>query len=406
MTPTPTASTVRAARHVLIVVENLPVPFDRRVWSEATTLREAGYDVSVICPGASGTSAEREVLDGITIYRHPLREAVGGAPGYVREYLQALWWETRLAWRVWREHRFDAIHLCNPPDLLFLVALPFKALGVRVVFDHHDLNPELYVVKFGTRGLAHGLLLLAERLTFATADRVIATNESYASIARGRGRKPEESVSIVRSAPDLRRFVRRPRAPNDGEGQRLMTIGYVGVMAAQDGVDLLIRALHELVVVQRRRGLQAVCIGDGPERTALEHLASTLGVAGAIRFTGYLTGDALLSAMSGFDVGVCPDPKNDYNDKCTMNKTLEYMALGIPVVQFDLVEGRRSAGEAAVYAGRDNDPRALADAIARLLDDPSLAERIAGEGHERMVSALEWRHQAPRLLDSYDRLWR
>ena len=404
MTPTATPSSHRTARHVLIIVENLPVPFDRRVWSEATTLHEAGYDVTVICPGATGPTAEHEVLDGIAIYRHPLQEAVGGMAGYVREYVQALWWETRLAWRVWRRHRFDAIHLCNPPDLLFLVALPFKARGVKVLFDHHDLNPELYVTKFGKRGLAHALLLVAERLTFATADRVIATNESYAAVARERGRKPAARVSVVRSAPDLRRFVRRPGPPEREGARTTKTIGYVGVMAEQDGIDLLIEALRRLVEMHGRNDIEAVLVGDGPARPALERMAADLGLAEIVRFTGFLSGEALLETMSAFDVGVCPDPKDDYNDKCTMNKILEYMALGIPLVQFDLVEGRRSAGEASVYAGSDNDPGELAEAIGHVLDDLALAERLAAEGRRRMVDALEWRHQAPRLLDAYEQL--
>ena len=393
-----------AERHVLIIVENLPVPFDRRVWSEATTLHGAGYAVTVICPGASGATAEREVIDGITVWRHPLREAVGGVGDYAREYAQALWWESRLAWRVWREHRFDAVHLCNPPDLLFSVALPFKALGVRVLFDHHDLSPELYVTKFARRGLAHTLLLAAERATFAVADHVIATNESYASIARERGRKRADDVSVVRSAPDLRRFVRcAARAGSERSGTPA-TIGYVGVMATQDGVDLLVRAMHDLVHARGEDAVRAVLIGDGPARPCLEALASELGIAKAVRFTGFLAGDELLRTMSEFDVGVCPDPKNPYNDKCTMNKILEYMALGVPVVQFDLVEGRRSAGDAALYAGEDNDPASLAGAVGRLLDDPALRARLGHEGRRRMRDTLEWQHQAPRLIEAYRRL--
>jgi len=381
--------------HVLIVVENLPVPFDRRVWSEATTLREAGYRVTVICPRREGLAAE-ETLSGVRVLRHPLTEARGGARGYLREYAEALFWETRLAARVWREDPFDVVHVCNPPDLLFLVAAPYKLLhGVRVVFDHHDLGPELYRVKFGRRGLGHGALLAAERATFATADLVIATNESYAEVARGRGRRPADRVHVVRSGPDLATFRRRPRDPHAP-----FTIGYVGVIAEQDGVDLLVRAVADLA---RRPGMPAhrtVVVGDGPSRAAVERLAIDLGVGDRVEFRGYRTGDALLESLSEFDVGVCPDPANGYNEHCSMNKVLEYMAFAIPVAQFDLAESRRSAGEAAAYA-RPNDPVDLANVIAELVGDAARRAAMGAIGRARMEERLEWRHQAPRLLAAY-----
>lgn len=386
--------------HILIIVENLPVPFDRRVWSEATTLRDAGHEVSVICPQGPSGLPEHEVLEGIEIWRHPLQEAKGGAAGYLREYAQALNWESRLAWRVWRRRRFQFIHICNPPDLLFLVTLPFKLLGVRVVFDHHDLGPELFFEKFGRKEPLNTFMRLAERLTFLTADHVISTNESYAAVARQRGRKHPDAVTVVRSGPDLRRFLRRPSA--HGEGGPV--VGYVGVMAEQDGVHLLIRAVAELVRQARWADLRVVLVGDGPSRDELEALGRELGIAERLDFTGFLSGEAFLAAVSTFDVGVCPDPKNPYNDRCTMNKVLEYMTLGIPVVQFDLVEGRRSAGDAALYAGEHNDPAELATAIARLLDDPALRERLGKEGRRRMEDELAWHHQAPRLVRTYEAL--
>lgn len=386
--------------HILIIVENLPVPFDRRVWSEATTLRDAGHEVSVICPQGPAGLPEHEVLEGIEIWRHPLQEAKGGAAGYLREYAQALSWESRLAWRVWRRRRFQVIHICNPPDLLFLVTLPFKLLGVRVVFDHHDLGPELFFEKFGRREPLNTFMRLAERLTFLTADHVISTNESYAAVARQRGRKHPDAVTVVRSGPDLRRFLRRPSARGEGGP----VVGYVGVMAEQDGVHLLIRAVAEVVGQERWAGLRVVLVGDGPSRQELEALGRELGVSEHLDFTGFLSGEAFLAAISTFDVGVCPDPKNPYNDRCTMNKVLEYMTLGIPVVQFDLVEGRRSAGDAALYAGEHNDPAELATAIARLLDDPALRERLGKEGRRRMEEELAWHHQAPRLVQAYEAL--
>lgn len=383
--------------HVLIIVENLPVPFDRRVWLEANALKGAGYEVTVICPTGPSHEPGKEVIDGITVHRHPLREARGGALGYLKEYASALAWETRLAWQVWRSRRFHVVHVCNPPDLLFLVALPFKLLGARVVFDHHDLGPELFVEKFGRRGPIYWLMRAAERLTFAVADHVISTNESYAAIARRRGRKRPEQVTVVRSGPLLDTFRRVEAARVPGR----VTLGYVGVMAKQDGVDILLRAVAHLVHDMGRADVRLVLVGDGPSREELEALAKELRIEGAVDFLGYRTGDELLRAMSTFDIGVVPDPKSEYNDKCTMNKVLEYMALGIPLVQFDLDEGRRSAGDAAVYAGTDNDPRHLAAAIVELADDPERRARLGETGRRRMEEELEWRHQAPQLLEAY-----
>jgi len=383
--------------HILMIVENLPVPFDRRVWCEARTLSNAGYEVSIICPEGHDGLPRDEVIDGIRILRHPLTEAKRGAVGYVAEYLQALWWESRLAWRIWRRHRFDVIHICNPPDLLFFVTLPYKLRGVRVVFDHHDLNPELYAAKFGRRGLFHGLLRMAEWITFRVADHVISTNQSHVAVARKRGGKSPAAISEVRSAPELAHF-----NPTERESETALTIGYVGVMAEQDGVDFLLRALAELRPADGKPEFKAVLVGDGPARQDLERLSDRLELSDHVSFTGFLQGRELLAVMSCFDIGACPDPINGYNEFCTMNKVLEYMTLSIPVVQFDLLEGRRSARDASLYAGNRNDPGEFAGAIKRLIDDPELRRELGRRGRQRMETTLAWEHQAPKLLKAYD----
>lgn len=386
--------------HVLIIVENLPVPFDRRVWSEALALKGAGMDVTVICPGVSTGLAKEEVVEGIRILRHPLAEAKAGILQYIREYAHALYWETRLAWKVWRETKFDAVHICNPPDLLFMVVMPFRVLfRTKVVFDHHDLSPELYEVKFQKRGLGYWLMRIAEYSTFRVANHVISTNESYAKIAKERGSKKDAEVTIVRSGPDLARFKRPPSL----ERTAGVTVGYVGVIAEQDGVDLLIRAMGAIVNDHQRTDVQLVVIGDGPSRDSLEELASELGIGRHVDFVGFKSGDDLLEILGAVDIGVCPDPYNAYNDKCTMNKILEYMALSIPVVQFDLTEGRVSAGDAALYAGRNNDPAELANVVLRLAGDPELRQAMGTMGRARMEEHLEWRHQIPKLVSVYDK---
>jgi glycosyltransferase involved in cell wall biosynthesis len=389
---------------VLIVVENLPVPFDRRVWLEATSLRDAGYEVSVICPTGKGFDKSYEELDGIYVYRHPLPPEPKSAVGYLREYLVALYWEARLAHRIWKERGFKLIHICNPPDLLFLIAAWYKRRHkVRVIFDHHDASPELYEEKYGRRDIFYYLIRLAERLTFLTADVVLSTNASYAAIAVGRGRKRPESVHVVRSAPDLDTFTEV--SPNyDHKRGRPFLVGYLGVMAKQDGLDYLLYAVHHIVWELGRQDVQFQLIGGGPALDELKALAKRLGISDHVDFVGYRTGIELLERLSTCDVCVSPDPATDYNTICTMNKVLEYMAIGKPQVQFDLLEGRRSAGAAALYA-RNNDPRDLGCKVLKLIDNPELGNRMGRCGKARMREELSWEHQVSKLLSAYESAW-
>ena len=392
----------RRSPRVLIIVENLPVPFDRRVWQEATTLRSAGYEVTVICPCGKGFDERFEVLEGIHIYRHKLPLEANGVAGYLLEYTAALFWQTLLALRVAFTRGFDVIHACNPPDTIFLVAALFKPFGKKFVFDHHDLNPELLEIKFGSRPLLRRLLLFLERATFRLADVSIATNESYRDVAVNRGRMDPGSVFVVRSAPDLERLKGGRRQDELRRGCRF-AVGYVGIMARQDGVDLLLQAARHLIITRGRDDTQFLLVGDGPELPALKQLAVDLEIAGQVTFLGYLKGEPLLDAFRTMDVGVAPDLVNEYNNKCTMNKVLEYMAFGIPLVQFDLVEGRRSAGDGALYAKR-NDPLDLARVIEQLLDDERLRQSVGQVGRSRIEDTLAWHHEAPRLLAAYQKL--
>lgn len=390
---------------VLIIVENLPVPFDRRVWMEANALTVAGYQVSVISPTGKGFESRREDIDGIAVYRHPLPRELSSAAGYLREYAAALWHQWRLARRIHREQGFDVIHACNPPDLTFLVGLWFKLLhGKTFLFDHHDLAPELFESKFNKRGPFHSLLRLAERLTFRTADTVICTNESYREVAMGRGRKAPEDVFVVRSGPNLEKFKAVAPQPDYKRGRRFM-VGYLGVMGEFDGVDHLVRAAAALIHDHGRTDIQFCLIGDGPTRQALQDLAAALKISDWMDFPGRVSDEEMIARLSTCDVCVDPDPLNPLNDKSTMNKVLEYMALGRPVVQYDLTEGRRSAADASLYA-EPNNTGALAAKIAELLDDPTLCEKLGEIGRQRMANELEWKHQVPKLLAAYARLFR
>lgn len=390
---------------VLIIVENLPVPFDRRVWLESTTLHQAGYHVSVICPKDKGFEKSYEVIDGIHIYRHPMPPEISSVYGYLREYFWAVVWEFRLAHRVWKEQKFDLIHICNPPDLLFLVAAWFKLWRrVRVIFDHHDVNPEMYEAKYNRRDIFYYGLRWAERLTFATADVSISTNESYREVALTRGRKKPEDVFVVRSGPNLERFRLVPPNPVYRRGRQYL-VGYVGVMGEPEGIDYLLEAVRYLVREKNRHDIQFMLIGSGPMFEKLQVLSETLGITEFVEFTGRIPNDELLERLSTCDVCVNPDRKNPYNDRSTMNKIMEYMALGKPIVQFDLLEGRRSAESASVYA-KGNDPIDFGDKIIELLADPDRRKEMGEEGQRRMQETLEWRHQAPKLLEAYNKAFK
>lgn len=395
------ARTGLAGRRVLMIVENLPAPFDRRVWLEARTLHAAGAHVTIICPRAPGYEAAVEEIEGVRILRHAMPAEGRGAWGYLREYAVALAHETALAWRVFLTAGFDVLHICNPPDLLFLVALPFKPFGVRIVFDHHDIGPELYEAKFGRRDLFWRLLRGCERLTFASADVAIATNESYRDIALARGGKAREDVFVVRSGPDLDALRPVPPHPRWLEGKRHL-IGYVGVMGAQEGIDLLLQAMSHLVFAQGRADVRLALAGSGSDLPRLKALTSELGLDFHVTFHGRICDADLCEMLSSADVCVNPDRVNAMNDLSTMNKIMEYMAFGKPIVQFDVREGRVSAGPASLYA-RANDAQDFAARIAELLDDPGRRAAMGAFARKRVESRLSWRSQAPALLAAYER---
>jgi len=395
---------VSRPRRILILVENLPSPFDRRVWQEACALRDAGYGVSIICPTGIGCERKFEAIDGIHIFRCRLPFEASGAAGYAAEYAIALAWTFVLAWRVLLTRGFDVIHACNPPDLFFLIGGFFKLFGKKVVFDHHDLNPELYEAKFGRRDFLHRLMLKLERWTFRTADVSIATNESYRRVAIGRGRMAPERVFVVRSGPSLERLRILPPDGRLKRGRRFL-VGYVGVMGKQEGIGYLLQAARHIVHGLGRSDVHFGLVGGGTSLEEMKVLAQELGVADHVTFTGRVPDGEMLAMLNTADVCVNPDIANEMNDKSTMNKIMEYMALGKPVVQFDLTEGRYSARLASLYARR-NDAVDLAAKILELLDDPQRRAEMGSYGRQRVENELAWRYEAPKLLAAYEALWR
>jgi glycosyltransferase involved in cell wall biosynthesis len=385
---------------VLIIVENLPVPLDRRVWQESCALRDAGYEVVVICPKMRGYTAPEEKLEGIQIYRHWISEEAGGFIGFFGEYASALFGELRLAVKAWFRHRFKIIHLCNPPDLLFLVALPFKLVGVKIIYDVHDVWPEMFEAKFGKRGLFYAITRLAERLTYATAKVVLATNESVRKIAIARGGKKPENVFVVRTAPKIGAVEGVP----DLSLKKGMTflVGYVGVMGDADGLSYLLDAAAFVIHKKGRKDVQFLLMGTGPEFPRLIEQRKRLALEEFVDMPGRVSNEYLFAALRTIDVGVSCDPINSYNDHCTMNKVLEYMAFGRAQVLFDLKEGRESAAEAAVYVPNTSGDD-LGQAIIATLDDEIARNRMGQIGAERIRSVLNWEKSVQHLLKAYER---
>ena len=392
-----------SAKRVLILVENLPSPFDRRVWQEAGALRDAGYTVSIICPTGRGCEAKFEAIDGIDIWRYDLPTEGDGALGYLIEYSVALFWTFVLSLRVLLGKGFDVVHACNPPDLFFLIGGFYKLFGKKFLFDHHDANPELYVAKFGRKDFFYRLMLLLERWTFQTAEVSIATNNSYRRIAIERGGMAPERVFVVRSGPSLERLKVLPPTPQLKHGRRFL-VGYVGVMGRQEGIDYLLHAVSYIVHGLGRRDIQFGLVGGGTSLEEMKALAAELHIADYVTFTGRVPDAELLAMLNTADICVNPDVATEMNDISTMNKVMEYMALAKPVVQFDLAEGRFSAQAASLYAER-NDPLDLGAKIVELLDDAERRRVLGQFGRRRVIDELEWRHEAPKLLAAYDAVW-
>ncbi|HLJ77264.1 MAG TPA: glycosyltransferase family 4 protein [Acidobacteriaceae bacterium] len=389
------------SRKILIIVENLPVPFDSRVWKEARSLYQAGYEVSVLSPRTSKYRRRHEVLEGVHIYRHPMPHEANGALGYVLEYSSALFWQFLFSWWIFLTRGFQVIQGCNPPDDIFLVALPFRLFGVRYIFDHHDVNPELYLSKYERRDLFYKIQVWLERLTFRAADVVISTNQSYRAIAIGRGKMDPEDVFVVRNGPELDVF--RPVAPQpELKYGKPYLVGYVGTMSSQEGLDLLIEVAANI----RSRGrsdIHFTCVGGGPGLAKLRRMLAERNLGDMFNFTGRVPLSELLAVLSTADVCVNPDRPCEMNDLSTMIKIAEYMALGKPIVQFDVREGRFTAGEASLYSSGDDWVTDFADKILWLIDHPEERRRMGEFGQQRVREQLTWEHSEPHLIAAYER---
>lgn len=393
-------------RRVLIIVQNLPVPLDRRVWLECQALTASGYKVSVICPKGPGDPG-CQLIDDIAIYKYRPAPEAKGLLGFVVEFVYSWIRTALLSLRVWRGRGFDIIQACNPPDTYWLLALFWKVRGVKFVFDQHDLNPELFLSRFGEpKGIGakvqyNGLRWL-ERMTYRTADRVVSTNESYKHLAVTRGHRDPAEVTVVRSGPDTRQMRPIYPAPSTRKNADHLLV-YLGIMGPQDGVDVVLDVMHELVRVRGRNGVRAALLGFGDCYEDLRKQSTRLGLDEVVEFTGRADRDMIADYLSAADVGLCPDDKTPLNDVSTMNKTMEFMAYGLPSVAFDLVETRVSGGDTVLYVEPGN-VHLFADAVGWLLDDPDLRRDMGLRARQRVASELDWRPQAVKYVSVFNDL--
>ena len=391
-------------RRVLMLIENNAFPWDRRVLHEAEALQQIGYGVSVICPQGRHreVSSYIEVVNGVTVYRYPEPLQAAGGLGYAVEYGWALLCTSVLMLLAWAREGFDVIHAANPPDIFFLLAWPLKLFGKKYVFDEHDLCPELFLSKFQRKGLAYRLLLWMEKKSYQVADLVISTNQSYRDIARERGNIADERSAIVRNGVDIKEFFRRPSRPELKQGFPYMA-AYLGVMGRQDGVDRVVRAAQHVVHTLKRRDVLFLMIGKGECWGELQKLSRELEVDDYVKFVGHVSEDLLLDSLSTADVCLAPDPPDRMNQLSTMTKIMEYMACENPIVSFDLLETRRSAGDAAVYVEGD-DPIGFGNALTALLDDPARRQKMAQIGMERSIQLVGLDRSRNSLQKAYRRM--
>ncbi len=395
-------------RRALIVVENLSVPFDRRVWRECQALREAGYQVSTISP--MGTNIDRkwhEVIDGISIYRYPIYQSSGGFLSYLAEFSIALLMSFVLMCVVWLREGFDVIQICNPPDLLIFPTLPFRLFGKRVIFDQHDVCPEIYQAQKqmqGRKDRVVRLLLRLEAWTYALSDVVMVVNESCRRIALGRGGRSPDDVFVVRNGPSLQNIQSAAPDPALKHG-RTYLLSYVGMMGPQEGIDVLLRAVRDLTQRHGRRDFHVLIMGGGTVLEQMQRYAQELGVEAIVTFTGSVPYPQVMAGIASADLCLCPDPKTPLSDLCSLVKATEYMSLGRTFVAFDLDEVRLSAGDAAEYA-RAGDESDFADKVNLLLEDPDRRLAMGRRGRERVLERLTWEHSKKALYSAYDRAYR
>jgi glycosyltransferase involved in cell wall biosynthesis len=393
---------VHKKTHILFIVQNLSVPEDKRVWLEAISAKSWDYDVSVICPVGKNHKLRYENIQGIDIYRHTLPVEAARKISYFYEYGISLFWQIVLSLKIFFKKPFQIMHIANPPDHGFLLALFFKIMGVKYVFDHHDLSPELYFAKFGEKGPFYFAISLIEKTNMKTADAVISTNESYKEIANRRGKKSKDKIFVVRNGPDLSNITVIPPDIDFRDGFDFL-VAYIGKIASQENFDNLLRIAKLIVCEKGLCNIKFVVMGSGPDFDEMQELSEEMSLSKNIEFTGYIPYNRLLGILDQCDIGVHPEYTNEYTNKSTMLKIMDYMLMGKPIVQFESKEGRVTAGKSSLYIS-DNDEMNFADAVVRLLHDPSRRKEMGEIGRNRIIESLHWGIQKQNLNRVYHKL--
>lgn len=389
-------------KHVVIIIEGFPVPLFKILMQHAFTLKQQGADVSIISPKMFGLNKFFEIIEGIDIYRHPMPIEAENAFGFFLEYSSALLWHLFLLIKIYFHKRIHVILGCTPPDLVFLPAMFFKIAGVKYVYYQLDLNPELYLSKFHKKGFFHKMLIVLERLSFFFADYSIVPNESFKSLAISRGKMNPEKIAVIRSGPDLDRIKNTAGDIKYKIGKKYL-VGYLGAICKQDSLDLLIETIKYISNI--RQDVHFAIVGDGPDLLRIKELAVQLKVCKYITFFGMIKDSGMIcDILSTCDICVNPDSCDDFNDKITSIKIMEYMALKKPVVQFDLTEGRITSQKASLYA-KKGDCADFAAKIINLLDNKALRSSMGEFGFQRIVNELSWEHESIKLLSLYRKVF-
>lgn len=386
-------------KHILFIVENGAVPFDKRVWSEALLAKEIGFDVTVISPKNERAKKKYEEIDGIEIYRHPMPIEASGKFGFIFEYLNALYWELLLSVKIFFKKPFHIIHGANPPDHIFLIALFFKPFGVKYIFDHHDLSPENFLAKFEKKDFLYKMLVVMEKMTFKAANIIISTNESYKKIAQERGEKKESDVIVVRNGPDLSNYMFLPPNENLKEGFDYL-VAYLGVIATQEGIDNLLRSVHHIVYKKNIKNIKFIIIGTGTNWQDMVNLSNQIGLDNYVQFTGFIPYKELYEILATADLCVNPEFRDEFTDKSTMIKIMDYMVFGKPIIQYETTEGKVTAGDAAKYIKNNNEVD-FAEAIIELLNDPERRMEMGKIAKKRIKEKLNWDLQKKNLIRAY-----
>ena len=389
-------------KHILFIVENQPLPSDVRVWSEIQAVKELGYDVTAISPVNERAKKKYEIIDGVEIFRHPMPVEAKTKAGFLFEYVNALFWELFLSVRIFLKKRFHIIHGANPPDHIFIVALFFKLFGTQYIFDHHDITPENYLAKFGKNTFVYKILLIMEMLTFKTADIVISTNESYKKIAINRGKKNRNKVFVVRNGPDMSKVIFM--SPNERLKKGFdYLVAYLGVIGNQEGIDILLKTIHHIVYDKDIKNIGFMIIGTGPDWNNMVRLSKEMKIDKYVTFTGFIPYKNLYEILATADVCVNPEFRNEFTDKSTMIKIMDYMVFGKPIIQFETTEGKVTAGNAALYLDK-NDEVEFAEAIINLLNDPEKRKEMGKIATKRIKEKLNWDIQKVNLKKAYNYL--